>query len=398
MKRFKIIIKLLVFEKRKSVAVMLFFIFSANAQTAFHNLGNVQIHDNGQMGFHTNLINNGMFNQNLGLVGFYSATEALTISGTQVPRFFNMETAVNNHLYLGINTEIASELSYIVGDIITPRENPDISLDFLGTSYHTLVNNLRDTDGYASVTGINRFTFPIGHDDKYRPLIIPNQDKVAMFKAAYFNEDPNFPSTFPSFSTSVSEAVITKVSVSEFWDFNGAEPTQVTLTWDADSNIADLAADLSFLRVVGWSVADNEWKNLGNVKVTGNLTEGTITSFAFIPDHYQSLTFGTINEDAIVIGTSGIVIHNAFSPNGDGKNDTFFIEDIELFENTLKIYNRWGHLVYEAKNYKNDWNGSSEFGLVINKGKKLPTGTYFYVLELPVEKEEFSSWLYIVND
>ncbi|MFV0564245.1 MAG: gliding motility-associated C-terminal domain-containing protein [Flavobacteriaceae bacterium] len=384
--------------KQVAFVILNLVFFTSVAQTALHNYGNLQIHDNGQVGFHTNLINSGMFNQNLGLAGFYHQTEPLSVSGTQIPRFFNMETAVNNHLHLQINTEIASELSYIVGDIVTPRENPDISLDFLGTSYHTLVNNLRDTDGYASITGINRFTFPIGHDDKFRPLIIPNQDKVAMFKAAYFNEDPNFPSTFSPFNTAVSEAVITKVSISEFWDFNGTEPTQVTLTWDADSNITDLVTDLSFLRVVGWSVADNEWKNLGNVKVTGNLTEGTITSFAFIPDHYQSLTFGTINEDAIVIGTSGIVIHNAFSPNGDGKNDTFFIEDIELFENTLKIYNRWGHLVYEANNYKNDWDGTSAFGVVINKGKKLPTGTYFYVLELPVEKEEISSWLYIVND
>ncbi len=384
--------------KLVNTLILFFFgIASFYGQTALHNFGNMQIHESGQVGFHTNLINDGMFNQNLGLVGFYHDTASLSISGTQIPRFFNAETMVDNHLYLYVNTEIENTFSYLQGDVVTPRENPNVSLDFLSTSSYLLENDVRLVDGYASILGNQGFTFPIGDDDKLRPLILPSQTNTINFKAAYFNEDPNYPSTFPSFNTAASEATITKVSIDEFWDFNGTEATQITLTWDTDSDIDELVSDLTFLRVVGWSVTDNEWKNLGNVQTTGNLNEGTITSLAFVPDQYQSITFGTINDDAIVVGTSGIVIHNTFSPNGDGKNDTFFIEDIELFESSLKVYNRWGRLVYEAKNYANDWDGTSNFGIVVNKGRKLPTGTYFYVLELPTEEEEISSWLYIVN-
>ena len=66
-------------------------------------------------------------------------------------------------------------------------------------------------------------------------------------------------------------------------------------------------------------------------------------------------------------------IPDVITPNGDGANDTFFIEGIENFEsNELCVYNRWGHQVYQAKNYQNDWMGTWD-------GKELPEGTYYYV-------------------
>ncbi|MEM8524429.1 MAG: gliding motility-associated C-terminal domain-containing protein [Bacteroidota bacterium] len=73
-------------------------------------------------------------------------------------------------------------------------------------------------------------------------------------------------------------------------------------------------------------------------------------------------------------------IFTGMSPNGDGINDVFFISNIDLFpDNHLQVYNRWGHLVYEAEGYKNDWQGTW-------KGRLLPDGTYFYILTI-LDKE-----------
>ncbi|HRY33105.1 MAG TPA: PKD domain-containing protein [Bacteroidales bacterium] len=65
-----------------------------------------------------------------------------------------------------------------------------------------------------------------------------------------------------------------------------------------------------------------------------------------------------------------ITIPNIITPNGDGKNDNFVVENIEAFlTNEFIVYDRWGKKVYEQFNYRNDWNGGG-----------LPDGTYYIIL------------------
>jgi gliding motility-associated-like protein len=75
-----------------------------------------------------------------------------------------------------------------------------------------------------------------------------------------------------------------------------------------------------------------------------------------------------------------ITVFTGFSPNGDGLNDTWIIENIENFpNNSVHIYNRWGNQIIGINNYNNTynvWNGQSSSGSV------LPNGTYFYVIKL----------------
>lgn len=87
-------------------------------------------------------------------------------------------------------------------------------------------------------------------------------------------------------------------------------------------------------------------------------------------------------EIVIKVSESIGVIPEVFTPNGDGKNDVFEIKGIESYpNNSLQIFNRWGNPVYFAKPYKNDWDGTPN-----TAGKtgtsKLPTATYFYILDL----------------
>ena len=67
---------------------------------------------------------------------------------------------------------------------------------------------------------------------------------------------------------------------------------------------------------------------------------------------------------------------NTMTPNGDGANDVFYIENIDTFPNNyLTIYNRWGNVVFETRSYNNDWEGTYN-------GQPLPVGTYYYYMEL----------------
>jgi gliding motility-associated-like protein len=71
-----------------------------------------------------------------------------------------------------------------------------------------------------------------------------------------------------------------------------------------------------------------------------------------------------------------IEIPNAFTPNGDGINDEWIIENLNVFDqHVVKVFNRWGQQVYEGTHGSQPWDGTL-------KGKPLPTGSYMYILEL----------------
>ena len=112
-----------------------------------------------------------------------------------------------------------------------------------------------------------------------------------------------------------------------------------------------------------------------------------------------------INTDCIVLDCGNIIVHNAFSPNNDGINEVFIIENIDDIRcyptNSLEIYNRWGVLIYENQGYDNNtkaFRGISEGRLTVNQSQELPTGTYFYILQYTTSEGRIikeSKYLYI---
>ncbi|MEM6317523.1 MAG: gliding motility-associated C-terminal domain-containing protein [Bacteroidota bacterium] len=69
-------------------------------------------------------------------------------------------------------------------------------------------------------------------------------------------------------------------------------------------------------------------------------------------------------------------VPNVITPNNDGRNDAFRVPCVaNQPQSQLKVFNRWGDLVYESDNYENDWTGTYN-------GDPLPNGTYFYLLKM----------------
>jgi gliding motility-associated-like protein len=63
-----------------------------------------------------------------------------------------------------------------------------------------------------------------------------------------------------------------------------------------------------------------------------------------------------------------LIIPQGVTPNGDGVNDFFVINGIELYpNNVLRIYNRWGTLVFDANKYENNWNGQTNEGIILDQ-------------------------------
>jgi gliding motility-associated-like protein len=91
-------------------------------------------------------------------------------------------------------------------------------------------------------------------------------------------------------------------------------------------------------------------------------------------------------------------VYNAVSANGDGLNDTFFIDGLrDIFVNfKLEIYNRWGKHLWTGTNNKENWDGTVEHGI---GNYKAPDGTYFYLLYLndPDYPDTLVGYLYIAQ-
>jgi gliding motility-associated-like protein len=132
----------------------------------------------------------------------------------------------------------------------------------------------------------------------------------------------------------------------------------------------DLALDCPDEPVPVVATATGGFENLHYLWANGETT-GTI----MVPGDESSSYQITVSDDCghsvtdLVVVDAGceVIIPNVFSPNGDGTNDEFIIAGIQGTENNVRVFNRWGQVVYEAQNYRNNW-----------EAKDLPDGTYYY--------------------
>lgn len=345
------------------------------------------------MGFHYNLINTGNFNDNLGLVGFYNNNE-LSISGSNKPVFNDMEVLVDNGLFYSVSLGVTSNLNFIVGDIVATTRATKLDFNFAANSFYNDQNNLRKIDGYSSISGEQTFIFPIGDDDQLRPLLFESEESITDAQSAYFKENPDFSNSLnASFSIEKKEESIKRVTSKEFWQLNSLAIATITLSWNDVSSIEEITDELENIVIVGWNINTAQWESLGAASINGNLSEGFVKSLPFNPNEYEILTFGSIAVAAETTDFGDYLI----SPNGDGVNDFFVIKDIPA-NNVLKIFNRYGVMVYEKENYISEFNGVSTNNITINRENKLPSAVYFYVLTDSDSGEKSQGFLYIATE
>ncbi len=147
--------------------------------------------------------------------------------------------------------------------------------------------------------------------------------------------------------------------------------SEVNITYSGNTGIADISTqggtpDYTYI-----------WSNGSNGNHVENLIPGTYT--VTVSDANSCTEYVVVNIEQQI----PVLIPTVITPNGDGANDTWKIRSIESVEKVeIQIYNRWGDIIFEFNgtgseytNTENQWDGTYN-------GKKLPFGTYLYVVKL----------------
>ena len=119
-----------------------------------------------------------------------------------------------------------------------------------------------------------------------------------------------------------------------------------------------------------WSPTDG----LDNPNIYNPIASPVETTYYYVTGTDEN---GCSATDSLTVEVSpGIVFPDGITPNDDGKNDTWIIDFINNFpEAVVMVYNRWGQELFYSKGYGTPWDGRY-------KGKDLPVGTYYYVIDL----------------
>jgi gliding motility-associated-like protein len=125
---------------------------------------------------------------------------------------------------------------------------------------------------------------------------------------------------------------------------------------------------------------------------TANPVAGPLGTTTYIVTVTDS-TGCTASDTMVLDVVPSIFIPDGFSPNGDGTNDTWVIDNIYLFPQCeVEVYNRWGELLFRSVGYGTPWDGRYD-------GKELPVGTYYYIVKLndPMFPDVFTGPLTIMR-
>ena len=172
----------------------------------------------------------------------------------------------------------------------------------------------------------------------------------------------------------------------------------ITLTGSVCNDGETTSIDLASLLPIG-TPTNGTWTDVSNSgKLAGTIFNAATLAvrdyiFEYVindtncPRSIRITVTVTTGCGGIVLPCGTIVVHNAFSPNGDGINEKFVIDNINdtncYPDNTVEIYNRWGVLVYSTIGYNNTTNafdGISDGRSTVSQSSGLPAGTYFYIL------------------
>ena len=297
------------------------------------------------------------------------------------------QMGLHGNLYLSASQSLAianAPLYFYEG--IIQSENDSSALVFLGTAQALNASQQSHSQVKTRISVQENFSFPLGQQDRYLPLELQGATAAGL-EVQLSLASPNFQSLNPE---------IEQLIPSHHWQLQGNKIAQVQLSWDQNTLLNNYLDDLADLLFLGFN--GNEWEVIPASTVenfSANNSPSSLTAGSLVSDNridlgrYEALAFGSR------IRNTALQVSQAITPNGDGINDVWFIDNIDRYPNAkIWVYNRWGNEVFfSAGNYRNQWNASFE-----NNTKPLPEAVYFYRIDQDNDGSiDLEGWLYITR-
>jgi gliding motility-associated-like protein len=276
---------------------------------------------------------------------------------------------------------LSPQLHFQNGVVQSPNGEATIyfspNLDWEGASDSSHIST------YIAVDNHGNLIFPLGDGQGLHPLAIHNAANNAV-KTAYIDQQ--------AFGNQLEEGL---ERLAPFhWKIEGNSPVQISLTWNALSNISQLTNELSALTFVGYN--GSVWESI----------PATVAALDLLNQGASSLIVGSIQSNDVIdlsvyshLSLAGkevvtdLFISEAFTPNGDGINDVWYLRNAARYpQMEIRVYNRWGAEVFSTTNgYDNNWNGVYK-----DQSDPLPSSSYFYQIDLEADGEiDFQGWVFI---
>ncbi|MFH6942853.1 gliding motility-associated C-terminal domain-containing protein [Flavobacterium sp. FlaQc-50] len=350
----------------------------------FINSVNGRFQNDGDVSFKQNFRNNGVvaFNDKQNGYTRFTGSEIQNIEGTVESQFKNVQFLNTNRSNASFNLRgnISIDGMALFEKGILNNRDFGGAITFGFDAVNSLASDLSFVDGDVYKMGKSDFTFPIGTNKSYRRYIISGLDDVNILNVIYYNL--NSDALYPH---SAKEDEVELIADNEYWvidkDKNDKADIFISLSWSEDMSQSEIISDPKKIGIVKWNPESKKWIVINSVSDLQSKVVTAVTK----NDAKGIFTLAKIKREDTAGAGSDLKTYNAVSPNNDGVNDYFKIENIENYpNNTVEIYNRWGARVFKTNNYDSTGNVFDGFmagkGIKVGTGK-LPAGTYFYTIE-----------------
>ena len=276
-----------------------------------------------------------------------------------------------------------------VDDAATTNENTAVDIDILKNDFDVDNSILPSSVVIASNPAHGNVTVQASGQVTYTP----QTGFIGVDVFSYTIQDASGLKSLPATVIEVENKA--PVAVDDAVENSSLSPITIDVLandYDEDNNHSDLVL-ISVSNPALGTVIISEGKI---IYAPAGMVNSTVTFSYTIQD-----PSGLTDEATVTIENSypPLLVSEGFSPNNDNNNDTWYIQGIEYYpNNAVKVFDRWGFLVYQKQNYENvsaPWDGRGNAAQ--HSGKLLDQGTYYYILEPGGELKTMNGYVVIVR-